>query len=67
MPHPGQLRISTAAVVNLGLRVLRMCLDFIEPRSIHNYQGLIFPQNLFADAGGTHPPPNLATNLKEKR
>ena len=67
MPHLGQLRISAAAVVNLGLRVLRMSLDSIESWSIHNSQGLIFPQNLSADAGGTHPPPNLATNLKEKR
>jgi hypothetical protein len=66
MPHWGQFRISTAAVVNLGLRGLRVCLNFIEPRSIHNHPGLI-AADLVGDAGGTHAPPNLATNLKEKK
>lgn len=64
MPHLGQLRISTVAIASLARHV---CAVFIELRAIHHHQGLIFPQNLFADAGGTHPPPNLATNLKEKK
>ena len=29
--------------------------------------GLVFPHHLYADAGGTHPPPNLASSLKGKR
>lgn len=62
MPHSGQLRLS-ADVNILARRVWRTCAF----RTFHNYQGLIFPQSLFAEAGGTHPPPNLTTNLKEKR
>jgi hypothetical protein len=67
MPHLGQLRISAVAVVNLARRVRHVCVFLIQLTAFHNYQGLIFPQNLLADAGGTHPPPNLANSLKEKR
>ena len=67
MPHLGQLRISAVAVVNLTRRVRLVWAVLVELPAIQNYQGLIFPQNFCADAGGTHPPPNLATSLKEKR
>ena len=67
MPHLGQLRITTVLVLNLARRARRLRAVFRNLRGIPNHQGLIFPQTLFADAGGTYDPPNLATNLKEKR
>lgn len=67
MPHLGQLRISTVPVVHLARSVRQARPVFIYLHAILNYPGLIFPQKPFADAGGTHHPPNLATSLKEKR
>lgn len=67
MPHVGQLRISAAHVVNLARRVQLTRPVFNLLQTVQNYPGLIFPQNIFAGAGGTHPPPNLGVSLKEKR
>lgn len=67
MPHLGQLCMSIVPVADLALRVPQayaVCFRFI---AVDYYPGLIFPQTLFADAGGTHPPPNLGFSLKEKR
>jgi hypothetical protein len=67
MPHSGQLRMLTAAILNLARGVPLLFPVFNALRIIDSYQGLISPHNPFAGAGGAHPPPNLATSQKEKR
>ncbi|MEK6278721.1 MAG: hypothetical protein AABN95_00040 [Acidobacteriota bacterium] len=61
MPYSSHLRISTGGVVYLAGRLRHACAALIEPQVIHNYRGIISPQNLSADAGDTHHPPNLTT------
>jgi hypothetical protein len=67
MSRLGQLRISTMPVVHLARSVRQARPVFDHRHAIFIYPGLIFPLKPFTDAGGTHPPPNLATSLKEKR
>jgi hypothetical protein len=48
-------------------RAFRVRVAALYPGTVHTHQGLIFPHNPFAEAGGADPPPNLTTSLKEKR
>jgi hypothetical protein len=67
MPHLSQRCTWNTTVVNLARRKRQACPIFLDLLAIDISPGLIFPQSFFAGAGGTHPPPNLTTNLKEKR
>jgi hypothetical protein len=58
----------TITVLKFARLVPHAIAGLIELRRIHNYQeGLIFPHNALADAGGTHPHLTLTTSQKEKR
>jgi len=57
----------TITVLKFARRVRHVIARLIAQRRIHNYLGLIFPHNLLADAGGTHPHLTLYYQPKEKR